>query len=792
MTKIKELTSRFSSLSLLLFCSLQVIAQEKALPQLGKDPVKQVIGAMTLEEKAKLLVGVGFHMPGAGGQTAGQTQEKVPGAAGSTFAIPRLGIPSIVVSDGPAGVRIEPIRNKDSSKTYYATAFPVATLLASTWDTNVVKKVGVAFGSEVREYGIDILLAPALNIHRNPLGGRNFEYYSEDPLVAGKMTAAMVNGIESNGVGTSIKHFAANNQETNRNTVNTIVSERALREIYLKGFEIAVKESQPWTVMSSYNKINGTYTSQEHDLITTILRNEWGFKGFVMTDWFGGRNPVEQMDAGNDLLMPGTPQQSQRIIDAVNHDSLDVKILDENIEHILNVILESPSFKKYQYSDRPDLKRDAEVSRNAAEEGMVLLKNHGNTLPMKKGDKVAVFGNTSYTLIAGGTGSGDVNKAYTISLVQGLTNGGFTADNEVSTSYQAYIADQKAKHPKKSFMEEFRNPTPPMQEFLPSQDMIAKKAAEDDVAVITIGRNAGEGRDRKVENDFNLSDTESILIKNVGDAFHAKNKKVVVVLNIGGVIEVASWRDKVDAILLAWQPGLEGGNAMTDVLAGKVSPSGKLATTFPMKYADVPSAKNFPGKEFPSEASTGNFGFRQVPAEVTYEEGVYVGYRYYNTFNIKPAYEFGYGLSYTNFDYSNLKLNANAFDKKIMASVTIKNSGKAAGKEAVQLYLSAPAKTLDKPSEELKGFAKTKLLQPGESQTLSFDIGAEDLASYDTNRESWVAEPGSYTVKIGASSTNIKQSAPFSLAKEIVVEKDNKVLVPQVQINELKAGQKAF
>ncbi|HET9826422.1 MAG TPA: glycoside hydrolase family 3 C-terminal domain-containing protein, partial [Chitinophagaceae bacterium] len=731
----------------------------------------------------------GFRMPGAGGgPTIGQTQDKVPGAAGTTFPIPRLGIPSIVLSDGPAGLRIQPIRNNDSSKTYYATAFPVATLLASSWDTVLVKKVGVAFGSEVHEYGVDILLAPALNIHRNPLGGRNFEYYSEDPLIAGKMTSAIVNGIESNGVGTSIKHFAANNQETNRNTVNTIVSERALREIYLKGFEIAVKGSQPWTVMSSYNKINGTYTSEEYDLLQTILRKEWGFKGLVMTDWFGGRNPVEQMKARNDLLMPGTQQQSQRIIDAVNHDSLDVKVLDENVERILTVILQSPAFKKYKYSNKPDLKKDAEVSRAAAEEGMILLKNDNNALPLKSVRKIAVFGNTSYQIIAGGTGSGDVNKAYTISLTEGLANAGFSVDPDLKNVYIEYLTTQKKMRPKKSFMEEFRNPTSPISEFFVSNNVITRQAEQADVAIFTIGRNAGEGRDRKVENDFDLSDTEKLVIKNIADAFHAKNKKLIVVLNIGGVIEMASWRDNADAILLAWQPGLEAGNAIADILAGKTNPSGKLATTFPLKYEDVPSAKNFPGKEFPEQAtSSGNFGFRQVPAEVTYEEGIYVGYRYYNTFNVKPAYEFGYGLSYTKFSYSNLKLSSGSFNKTMKAIVTIKNTGNVAGKEVVELYLAAPAKKLDKPSEELKGFAKTKLLQPGESQTITFTLEAPDLASFDTNSSSWIAEAGQYTVKIGSSSLDIKQNAAFALARDILVEKDHKVLAPAVQINELKA-----
>ncbi len=773
---------------LISFFSGKLIAQNA--PQLGKASVKDIVAAMTLEEKAKLVVGNGFAMPGAGEPTIGQTKDKVPGAAGTTYAIPRLGIPSIVVSDGPAGVRIDSTRDNDHSKTYYATAWPVATLLASTWDTAMVKKVGVAFGSEVHDYGIDIILGPALNIQRNPLGGRNFEYYSEDPLVSGSMTAAMVNGIQSNGVGTSIKHYAANNQETDRNTVNTIVSERALREIYLKGFEIAVKKGNPWTVMSSYNLINGTYASQSHDLITTVLRDDWSYKGFVMTDWFGGKNPVEQMQAGNDLLMPGTKQQSQRIIDAVNHDSLDVKTLDKNCELILNIILKSPAFKQYKFNNTPDLKKDAEVSREAAADGMVLLKNTDNVLPFTSVKNIALFGINGYDLIAGGTGSGDVNKAYKVSLSQGLSNAGYTVDADIKTNYTNYLSDYNKAHPKKSFFEEFRNPTPPAPEFVIDDNTINAKAANTDVAIISIGRNAGEGRDRKEDGDFNLSNEEQTLITNVTNAYHAQHKKVIVVLNIGGVIETTSWRDKADAILLAWQPGLEGGNAMVDILSGKVNPSGRLATTFPVKYEDVPSAKNFPGKEFPDQATTGSFGMKQIPAEVTYEEGIYVGYRYYNTFNVQPAYEFGYGLSYGNFTFGNLKLSSSTFYKSITVTLTITNQGKMPGKEVVQIYLSAPATNIDKPAEELKAFAKTKLLKQGETQTIKFTLTAADLASFYTDKEAWIADAGRYTVKAGASSTDIRLKSSFNLPNEIVVEKVNKALTPKAQINELKANSK--
>jgi beta-glucosidase len=774
-------------LALLLPCTLS--AQKKTAatpPQLGKAPLKSVVAAMTLEEKVKLIVGMGFNIEGIPPgmlppmDPADNIAEKVVGAAGRSHAVSRLGIPTLTLSDGPAGVRINPIRHKDSTKTYYATAFPVGTLLASSWDTALVKRVGVAFGHEVLEYGIDILLAPGMNIQRNPLGGRNFEYYSEDPMIAGNMAASFVKGIQSNGVGTSIKHFAANNAEFNRMNLNTYVSERALREIYLRGFEIAVKKAQPWTVMSSYNYINSTYTSESKDLLTTILRNEWGFKGYVMTDWFGGKSAVAQVNAGNDQLMPGTTIQTKEIIEGVKSGKITMAQLDKNVTHILNIILKSPTFKGYKYSDKPDLKADARVSRMAATEGMVLLKNSDNVLPLTGTKSVALFGNTSYDLIAGGTGSGDVNKAYVISVDKGFANAGYKVDASLSGTYKAYITDQKAKRPKPKIM--FLAPAA-IGEMPLSNDLLKEQAKKTDVGIITIGRLAGEGGDRKEADDFNLTAVEQNIISDVTKAFHDNGKKVVVILNIGGPVEIASWRDKVDGILLAWDPGLEGGNAIADVMSGKVNPSGKLAATFPMAYADVPNAKTFPGKELPGAKSAnplmGN------PAEVTYDDGIYIGYRYFNTFDVKPAYEFGYGLSYTKFDYSKLKLSSDNFKGKITASVLITNKGKVAGKEVVQLYLSAPHKNLNKPESELKGFVKTRLLKPGEAELVSFVLDARSLASFNTAAETWVAEKGDYKVKVGASSLDIKKSEKFNLATDLNVLKVHKALAPATEIKEL-------
>lgn len=778
---------------------LTVTTQAQA-PQMGKSSVKAVVKAMTLEEKVKLVVGTGGDFPDFSGEIKNEAipamsaVDLVPGAAGTSYVVPRLGLTPMVLTDGPAGLRIQPQRPNDS-KTYYCTAFPVATLLASTWDTELVYKVGAAMGNEVHEYGSDVLLAPAINIHRNPLCGRNFEYYSEDPLLTGNIAASMINGVQSQGVGTSLKHFAANNSEDNRNALNTIVSQRALREIYLEGFRIAVEQAQPWTVMSSYNLINGTYTSENYDLLTKILRNEWGFKGFVMTDWYGGKNCIDQMKAGNDMIMPGRPKQIEEMINAVKSGSLDIKVLDKNVERILSVMLNSPHFKEYAYSDKPDLVAHATVARAAATEGIILLKNANNALPLGNSvKKIAAFGNASYDTFSGGTGSGDVNEAYTVSISEGLANSGFDLEKTLKSQYENYISNAKSKREKPTDpIAALLEPNPGETEMGVELLSASLLADECDAAIITIGRNAGEGHDRKNnEGDFKLTQTELKMVARVSTAFHKAGKKVIVILNIGGVVEVASWRDMSDAIVLAWQGGQETGNSIADIVSGKVNPSGKLTSTFPMKYEDVPSASNFPGKETAKSSIPPGFDFGWItgfiyptPAEIVYEEGIYVGYRYYETFAVKPAYEFGFGLSYTKFEYSGLKIASPDFRGKQSVSVIVKNTGSVAGREVVQLYISAPAGKIDKPKSELKGFAKTKLLKPGESETITLTLNARDLSSFNTASSAWIADAGKYDVLIGASSADIRLTGSFNLKKAVVSEKVNNVMAPQVAIKEL-------
>ena len=749
----------------------------KGDPQLGKASLDKVIDAMTIEEKAHLLIGTGMAGSTGDDPVIGMTQSIVPGAAGTTYPIERLGIPAIVLADGPAGLRINPTREGDD-QTYYCTHFPIGTLLASTWNQELVESVGQSIGNEVLEYGADVLLAPALNIHRNPLCGRNFEYYSEDPVVSGKIAAAYIKGVQSNGVGTSVKHFAVNNQETNRMSNDAQVSPRAIREIYLKGFEIAVKDAAPWTVMSSYNYLNGVYTSENPELLTTVLRDEWGYKGMVMTDWFGGTNTKAQMIAGNDMLQPGRPTQYTDLVELMTSGEIDMAVIDRNVKRILELVLQSPKFKGYEYSNKPDLKAHAEVTRQSATEGMVLLKNDANTLPLSADVKnVALFGNTSYNFIAGGTGSGNVNRAYTVSLLDGLKNVGYTVDESLKAAYDKHIvAEQKRIDAAVDQNDQFAAfaPKPLPVEMIPSKKQLKDMVAKNDVALITIGRTSGEFLDRYIA-DFTLSEAENQLINVVCDAFHAAGKKVAVVLNIGGAIETASWKAMPDAILCAWQAGQEGGNSVADVLKGNASPSGKLTMTFPVNFEDHASSANFPIDEVANTNIINNvktsFDRKNVDYTV-YEEGIYVGYRWFDTKGIEVSYPFGYGLSYTTFEYSNPVIVPGK--KETTVTVDVKNTGNYAGKEVVQLYVTAPKGNLDKPAQELKAFTKTAELQPGETQTVTLVVKNEDLASFDEAQSAWVVDAGTYNFHVGASSRDIKATLAADVKGS--VKKANNVL----------------
>jgi beta-glucosidase len=733
------------------------------------DRAEDLLTRLSLEEKVNLLKGSGLKSM----VSMEDPELLVPGAAGTIEPIHRLGIPRVYLADGPAGLRITPVR-KDSDKTFYATAFPIATLLASTWNVDLVERVGQAMGNEALEYGVDVILAPGANIHRNPLCGRNFEYYSEDPLLSGYMGTAMVNGIESNGVGTSVKHFVANNQETSRYSNDVLVSERALREIYLKGFEIIVKESQPWTVMSSYNKVNGTYTSQSHRLLTDILRDQWGFEGVVVTDWFGGTDAVAQIQAGNDLLEPGTKNQWKALIEAAEEGTLSEEDINTSVRRILKLILRSKKMDNYAYSNAPDLKNHARITRESASEGMVLLKNE-QVLPLKGSEKIALFGVSSFEFIAGGTGSGDVNEAYTVSLQEGLINAGFDMDPNTAAAFETHKKSNPEAFIRPEGFEAMTNPYSPPQ-FVPGPDVLKRAVGEADIAIVTLGRNAGEGGDRVENDDFLLTDMEKTLIQDVSEAFHKAGKKCVVVMNIGGVIETSSWKALPDAILLAWQGGQEGGNAVADILSGKVNPSGKLPMTFPVRLADHASSANFPMDGEPISFTDALFGVEdkaeseKIPNNdfTKYEEGIYVGYRHFDKNDLVVSYPFGYGLSYTDFDMGAMEITTD--DSAIEVGITVKNIGEVAGKEVIQIYSSKPDTGIDRPRRELRAFAKTPLLLPGDSTRIELSVPVSELSYWNEDRSDWELEAGTYILEAGPSSRDLKLSIPLEVGSSTGVQ----------------------
>lgn len=726
--------------------------------------VSDVLSQMTIEEKIHLLKGSGMAS-GLGQSEPGG----VAGAVGTIVPTPRLGIPSVNLSDGPAGLRIQP-RREGQERDFYCTSFPIASLLASSWNETLIYNIGRAMGEEARDYGVDVILGPGVNIHRHPLCGRNFEYFSEDPILSGYMGAAIVNGIQSVGIGATIKHFVANNQETHRTFNDVRISERALREIYLKGFEHIVDRAQPWSIMTSYNKVNGVYTSENERLLTQILRNDWGFQGLVMTDWFGGKDAVAQIQAGNDLLEPGTSRQWEALREAYQEGTLSEAAMDRAARRILTLIFQTRKLQDYTHNDSPNLKKHAILSRASAAEGMVLLKNK-KALPLEPFKNVALFGITSYDFIAGGTGSGDVNEAYTISLEEGLSGAGYQINQTAKTLFEQHKEKHLEAFVKPEELEAIFTPyAPPQISYTKAQ--IAAIAATSDIGFITIGRNSGELMDRAASpGDYYLTETEKNMIDTVCKEFHSAGKKVIVILNIGGVIETSSWKAQPDGIVLAWQGGQEGGHSIADILSGKVNPSGKLPVSFPVALEDHASDLNFPknpqqismkdmfvGMIFPPKGRPESEWVKNEDY-TQYEEGIYVGYRHFDKKNLTVSYPFGFGLSYTEYAYGMPEMEVQ--NDTIQMKISITNKGGVAGKEVVQVYVEKADSPIDRPKRELKAFAKTRLLAPNTGQELQLQIPIQELAYWDEKDNGWILEKGTYTFQVGASSRDIRQSVPF-------------------------------
>ncbi len=764
-----------------LFVALTMAAVQPISP----GNVDKTIARLTLEQKARLLVGVGG--------CESEISHYTPGAAGWTYEIAELGIPSINLADGPVGLRINPTpwqenvvsydddglpvassysdNNAQASDPSFCTAFPSTTALAATWNRDMARLQGEIMGDEARAYGVDVVLSPGVNIMRNPLCGRNFEYYSEDPLLTGALASELIKGIQSQGIGTSLKHLIANNQQTGKKVNDARMTRRALREIYARPFEIVVKDAKPWTVMGSYNKIGGEFTQTNRELMVTLLRDEWGFDGLTLTDWTVWRPADGLLNARCPLIMPGNEDRVQEIIKAVNDGKVSEKTLDACVRDLLMLVAKSISAKGWSKST-PDLASHAVASRQIADESMVLLKNENATLPLPAGSKVALFGTAAYKSIAGGTGSSNVNKAAIVDIDRGLENAGYAVDCKLADVYRHYIAAQEAVLDNFTDCPDwmkisYNRIVVPEMALGSASSLVRDQAKTNDAAIVVIGRKSGETSDRSLDGDYNLSATEVAMLRRVSDDFHAAGKPVIVVLDACGAMEIASWRNMADAIVMAWFPGQECGDAVADIISGKANPSGRLPMTLPMAYDHNPSSRNWP--------YLGQQGGRNID-DTEYQEDIWVGYRYFDACGLEVAYPFGYGLSYTTFDYSDL--TARRRGDRTEFSFTVTNTGDRAGKEVAAVYISAPAggKML-KPVAELRGFDKTRLLQPDESQKMTISVSDADLASFDENASAWVTDAGTYTAHIGGHPGDYRAETSFKVNKT-KTRKVNDILAP--------------
>ncbi|MFN2131981.1 MAG: beta-glucosidase, partial [Anaerolineae bacterium] len=641
-----------------------------------RQDTSTVLSRLTLEEKAALCTGA---------------------TPWQTVAIERLGIPSITVADGPHGVRRVADTETLMAESLPATCFPTASALASTWDVDLLRALGEALGDECISLGVDILLGPGNNMKRTPLCGRNFEYYSEDPFLGGELAAAFIEGVQGTGVGTSLKHYAANNQEHKRFVIDAQVDERTLREIYLAGFERAVVKAQPWTVMCAYNRLNGTYCSQHRWLLHDVLKEEWGYDGFVVSDWGAVHDRPAALKAGLELEMPGPrPDRVQAVVEAVRSGELDESVLDAAVARLLQVIWRAAETPKGD--GEIDVDAHHALARRIAGEAIVLLKNEGGLLPLPALRRIAVIGAAAKTPTFQGGGSSHINPTRVDVPLEEL---------------QALAGDAEVCYAEGYAMEEGFD-----QALIDQAVVIAREA---DVALLYVALPAfkeSEGYDRP---DLRLTEQQVALIQAVA----AAQPQSIVILNSGSAVTMDPWIAEVPAVIEAWMMGQAGGGAIADVLFGTVNPSGKLAETFPRRLEDTPSFLNYPGEN----------------GVVRYGEGAYIGYRYYDAKGMDVLYPFGHGLSYTSYAYSNLRVSAQSFTDVdgLTVSVDVTNTGDVAGKEIVQVYVHDVAARLSRPVKELKGFAKVAL-QPGETRTVTLELDARAFAYYDPAYQRWVTE----------------------------------------------------
>ncbi len=662
------------------------------------DNIKSLISQLTLEEKAALCTGSGPWQ---------------------TIAVERLGIPKITMTDGPHGVRkVQKLEESGLVESVPATCFPPAVALASTWNKELVQKVGEYIGDECVSLGVDILLGPGVNIKRTPLCGRNFEYFSEDPYMTGEMGISFIKGVQSKGVGTSLKHYTSNNQEDQRFTINAEIDERTLREIYLPAFENIVKESQPWTVMCAYNKINGVYASEHFRLLTRILKSEWNLEGFVISDWGAVHNRVAALKGGLELQMPGPNELDvQRVIEAIKNNKLDESVLNQAVEHILRIVFKANETKKGFIEF--DTEKHHRFARKVATEGLVLFKNENNILPIKNVSSIALIGRMAKEPNFQGGGSSLINPTKVDNAFQEIRE---IIGDDIRLNY----ADGYTKDGSKEAL-------------IPEACNVAKQS---DIVILFVGLPLeSEGYDRKT---LDLPENHVELIKAVANT----NPKTIVVLSNGSPISMHPWIKDVPAIVEAYLLGQAGGGAIADILFGKENPSGKLAETFPERLEHNPAHLNYPGED----------------GKVRYGEGLYVGYRYYDKKRIDPIFPFGYGLSYTTFSYSNLTVSNESFKdiEGVTVTVDITNSGKVPGKEIVQLYIHQLNPKIDRPHKELKGFNKIEL-QPNETKTTTFHLDSRAFAFYSISHESWIWDQGEYEILIGTSSRDIRLGATVTL-----------------------------